>query len=103
MRIVLRCIKRGKGKKVAGKWSVPYSQETRSGESLPNASGELFRKDSGIYIRGDERSESRDATGEFGPVAANGLPDEFFYTAERRGRQHHLPDTGHVLTVIVPD
>jgi len=52
MRIVLRCIKRGEGKKVVGKWSVPYSQETRSGESLPNASGELFRKDSGMIYQG---------------------------------------------------
>jgi len=47
--------------------------------------------------------EGRDATGEFCPVIADSLPDQYLYPGKDRYRHHLLPDQGHVLTVIIPD
>lgn len=43
-----------------------------------------------------------DTARQFGPVAADGLFDEFLYSVEGRCWHHHLPDKGHVLTIVLP-
>jgi hypothetical protein len=42
-----------------------------------------------------------DAPDQLGPVVANRFLDERLHSCESWGRQHHLPDAGHILAVVV--